>query len=98
MPPSTERAQGLPKRTKHPRNPSSTVSIGTACAQQHLRPILGYLDMPTLGQPEAFLQAKDEFFDAQGGIGNEGSRKFVQQWLQRYAAFVGQESRVKAAA
>ena len=27
---------------------------GTSMAQQHLRKILAYLDMPTLGQPEAF--------------------------------------------
>src|SRR5690349_941140 len=37
----------------------SVGAIGTACAQQHLRSILGYLDMPTLGQPEVFLTAKE---------------------------------------
>jgi chromate reductase len=41
----------------------SVGAIGTAVAQQHLRTILAYLDMPTLGQPEAFLQAKDTLFD-----------------------------------
>jgi hypothetical protein len=30
----------------------SVGAIGTALAQQHLRNILAYLDMPTLGQPE----------------------------------------------
>ena len=34
-------------------------AIGTAVSQQHLRTILAYLDAPTLGQPEAFFQAKD---------------------------------------
>src|SRR5512147_2752408 len=29
---------------------------GTAMAQQHLRLVLAYLDMPTLGQPEVFIQ------------------------------------------
>jgi chromate reductase, NAD(P)H dehydrogenase (quinone) len=38
-------------------------AIGTALAQQHLRNILAYLDVPTLGQPEAFIQAKDGLFD-----------------------------------
>lgn len=65
----------------------SVGAIGTACAQQHLRAILGYLDMSTLGQPEAFLQAKEGFFDADGNIG-EGSRKFVQGWLDAYVAWV----------
>src|SRR5690606_4076542 len=54
----------------------SVGAIGTAVAQQHLRGILGYLDMLTLGQPEAFIQAKDGLFNADGSIG-EPSRKFV---------------------
>lgn len=65
----------------------SVGAIGTACAQQHLRAILGYLDMPTMGQPEAYIQAKDDTFTADGGIG-EGSRKFVQGWLDSYVAWV----------
>ncbi|MEO5821712.1 MAG: NADPH-dependent FMN reductase [Vicinamibacteraceae bacterium] len=63
-------------------------AIGTACAQQHLRTILAYLDMPTLGQPEVFLTAKEGFFDAAGAIANEGTRKFVQGWMDKFAAFV----------
>src|SRR5690606_24906017 len=41
----------------------SVGAIGTALAQQHLRNILAYLDVPTLGQPEAFIQAKEGLFD-----------------------------------
>ena len=37
----------------------SVGAAGTCMAQQHLRNVLAYLDMPTLGQPEAFLQMKD---------------------------------------
>jgi chromate reductase len=65
----------------------SVGAIGTALAQQHLRNILAYLDMPTLGQPEAFIQAKDGLFDADGAIG-AASRDFVKGWLDRYVAFV----------
>ena len=61
--------------------------IGTALAQQHLRNILAYLDVPVLGQPEVFLQAKDGLFDADGGIGPD-SRDFVQGWPDRYVAWV----------
>ena len=32
---------------------ASPGAVGTAVAQQHLRTILAYLDVPTLGQPEA---------------------------------------------
>ncbi|HEY5780518.1 MAG TPA: NAD(P)H-dependent oxidoreductase, partial [Lysobacter sp.] len=65
----------------------SVGAIGTAIAQQHLRNTLAYLDMPTLGQPEAFLQAKDDLFDAEGNIG-EGSRKFLQGWMDRYVQWI----------
>ena len=61
---------------------------GTAMAQQHLRNILAYLDMPTVGQPEIFLQLRDDLFDAQGNIGSDITRKMLQQWLERYAAWV----------
>ena len=65
----------------------SVGAIGTAMAQQHLRNILAYLDVPTLGQPEAFIQAKDGLFDDSGEIG-AGSRKFLQDWIDRYVAWI----------
>lgn len=65
----------------------SVGAIGTALAQQHLRNVLAYLDVPTLGQPEAFLQMKEGLFEADGGIG-ESSRAFVQGWVDRYIAWV----------
>jgi len=65
----------------------STGAPGTAMAQQHLRNILAYLDVPTLGQPEAFIQVKDGLFDEAGGIG-PGSLKFLQNWMDRYVAWV----------
>jgi chromate reductase len=61
--------------------------VGTALAQQHLRNVLAYLDMPTLGQPEAFIQVKEGLYDAAGNIG-EGSRKFLQGWMDAYLAWV----------
>ena len=62
---------------------------GTCMAQQHLRNMLAYLDMPTLGQPEAFVQAKEGLFDATGQIG-EAHRKFLQGWMDAYSAWVRQ--------
>lgn len=61
---------------------------GTSMAQQHLRNVLAYLDMPTLGQPEAFIQVNDGFFDASGGIARDSSRKFLEGWVSRYAAWI----------
>ena len=65
----------------------SVGAIGTAMAQQHLRNVLAYLDVPTLGQPEAFVHAKEGLFDANGDIGPD-SRNFLQGWMDRYVAWV----------
>jgi chromate reductase len=66
----------------------SVGAIGTALAQQHLRNVLAYLDVPTLGQPEAFIQNKDDLFDDKGHVGNESTQKFLQTWVDAYAAWV----------
>ncbi|OKY74103.1 MAG: NADPH-dependent FMN reductase [Desulfobulbaceae bacterium DB1] len=66
-------------------------ALGTALAQQHLRNILSYLDVPTLGQPEAFCQVKDGLFDEQGNIG-EDSKPFFQKWMNQYVAWVKKQS------
>lgn len=62
-------------------------AVGTAVAQQHLRTVLAYLDMPTLGQPEAFIQAKQGLFDEAGDIGAD-SKDFLQKWMNRYIDWV----------
>jgi len=66
---------------------ASMGAIGTAVGQQHLRNILAFLDAPALGQPEAFIQVKEGFFDETGAIG-AGSRPFLQNWMDQYAAWV----------
>ena len=67
---------------------ASIGAISSAVAQLHLRTILAYLDMPTLGQPEAYLQVKDGFFDDAGNIANADTRKFVHGWMDKYVAWV----------
>ena len=69
----------------------SVGAIGTAMAQQHLRNILAYLDVPTLGQPEAFIHGHDGLFDDADNFG-EGSRKFLQNWMDHYVAWVRQHA------
>src|SRR5512145_1862485 len=70
----------------------SVGAIGTAVAQQHLRAILAYLDVPTLGQPEVFLHAKEGFFDESGDIASAGTRKFLAGWMERYVAWLKQHA------
>ncbi len=62
-------------------------AAGTAMAQQHLRNILAFLDVPTLCQPEVFIQFREGLFEADGGIG-PASRSFLQGWVDRFAGWV----------
>lgn len=71
---------------------ASVGAIGTALAQQHLRNILAYLDVPTLGQPESFIHAKDGLFDAKGDIGPD-SKAFLQGWMDHYVAWIKTHTR-----
>lgn len=61
---------------------------GTCMAQQHLRNMLAYLDVPVLCQPEAFIQVKEGLFDENGNIGNADTKKFLQGWMDSYVAWV----------
>lgn len=67
---------------------ASVGAPGASMAQQHLRNILAYLDMPTLGQPEVFIQVTDGMFDERGKLAREDTRQFLQSWMDRYAAWV----------
>ncbi|MGH8166751.1 MAG: NAD(P)H-dependent oxidoreductase [Woeseiaceae bacterium] len=44
-------------------------------------------DVPTLGQPEAFIQVDEGLFDDEGGIGDD-SREFLQGWMDKYVDWV----------
>jgi chromate reductase len=66
----------------------SSGAVGTAVAQGHLRSVLAYLDMPTLGQPEAYVQVKEGFFDEAGNLGFPESKKVLHAWMDKYAAWV----------
>ena len=67
---------------------ASPGAIGTAVAQLQLRALLSYLNVITLGQPEVYIQAKESLFDETGAIAIEGTRTFLQGWMDRYTAWV----------
>lgn len=71
---------------------ASVGATGTSMAQQHLRTILAYLDMPTLGQPEVFIHVKDGLFDDGGNLVNEGTKAFLQSWVDRYVDWVKKQA------
>jgi chromate reductase len=47
---------------------TSVGATGTALAQQHLRNVLAYLDVPTLGQPEMFIKHDPAAINEKGEI------------------------------
>lgn len=62
-------------------------ALGTALAQQHLRNVLAVLDMPTLGQPEAFVQHREGAYAEDGSL-TDKSHDFAKKWLGAFLAFV----------
>jgi chromate reductase len=44
--------------------------------------------MPTLGQPEAFIQFKEGLIDDKGHVTVDATRQFLQKWMDAYAAWV----------
>jgi chromate reductase len=68
---------------------ASIGATGSALAQQHLRNVLAYLDVAVMAQPEVFVQFKDDGpVDAGGRITNDGTRKFLQGFMDRYVGWV----------
>jgi chromate reductase, NAD(P)H dehydrogenase (quinone) len=60
---------------------------GTAMAQQHLRNILAYLDVPVMGQPEAFMHVREGFLDENGDFG-KATGKFMANWVDEFSSWV----------
>ncbi|WP_304413001.1 NADPH-dependent FMN reductase [Thiomonas sp. FB-Cd] len=68
---------------------ASPGAIGGFGANHHLRQSLVFLNVPAMAQPEAYLGGADKLFDASGKMVNEGTRKFLESYMQAYAAWVG---------
>jgi chromate reductase len=56
-------------------------------AQQHLRSVMIGLGMILLGG-EAYITFKPNLIDEHGNIGDEGTKKFLQGFVDRFAALV----------
>lgn len=73
---------------------TSVGATGSALAQQHLRNVLSYLDVVTLGQPEVFIKHDAALINDKGEILNDGTRKFLQAFVDRYVAWVKRQTTV----
>ncbi|HJV71344.1 NAD(P)H-dependent oxidoreductase [Ideonella sp.] len=67
---------------------TSIGAIGTAVAQSHLRGVLAYLDVPVLGQPEAYIHYREGLVDAAGHITDDKVRPFIERWVAAWRDFV----------
>lgn len=66
---------------------TSPGAIGAACAQQHLKPILNYLDVALMGAPEVYFQFKEGLIDQDGNITAENTQKFLQGFVDKFVAW-----------
>jgi len=71
-------------------------AISTAVAQQHLRAMLGAA-MHVMGG-EAYIQFKPELIDAQGNVTDENVRKFLKDFIDKFAGFAARFTSRSAAA
>ncbi|MCW8387202.1 NAD(P)H-dependent oxidoreductase [Fluoribacter dumoffii] len=63
-------------------------AIGGFGANNHLRQSFVFLDIPTLQQPESYIGGAGDLFDDQGNIIKEDTKKFLQKFIDAYAAWV----------
>lgn len=63
-------------------------AIGGFGANHHLRQSLVFLDMPAMQQPEAYIGGAAALFDDSGKLVNDGTRTFVQGFMERFAHWV----------
>jgi chromate reductase len=62
---------------------ASPGAIGTAVGQQHLRQVLGILGSLVIGG-EAYIAYKADLIDDGGAITNEGTRAFLQAYMDNF--------------
>ena len=67
---------------------ASPGAIGGFGANHHLRQSLVFLNVPAMQQPEAYIGGADKLFDASAKLINDGTRKFLQGFMQSFAAWV----------
>lgn len=63
-------------------------ALGAFGANHHLRQSLVFLNIPTMQQPEAYIGNASELFDTNGALINEGTRDFLQKFMDSYVSWV----------
>ncbi|MGH8147654.1 MAG: NADPH-dependent FMN reductase [Rhodanobacteraceae bacterium] len=71
---------------------TSAGAMATALAQQHLRNICVFLDIPLLQQPEAFVRFSEGLFGDDGSVTDESVGKFLTNFMDKYLEWVNRFS------
>ncbi|WP_422371139.1 NADPH-dependent FMN reductase [Hoeflea sp.] len=69
---------------------TSPGAIGTAVGQHHLRTAMVAAGTAVMGQPELYYAYKPEHFGDDGSVTDEGTRSFLESWLNSFAGWVAQ--------
>jgi chromate reductase, NAD(P)H dehydrogenase (quinone) len=75
---------------------TSPGAVGTALAQQHLRSVMVGLGALLLGG-EAYITFKPGLIDEQGNISDEGTKAFLQRFVDQFSVFAARLTQRPAA-
>jgi chromate reductase len=64
-------------------------AIGGFGANHHLRQSMVFLNVAMLQQPEAYIGNAAKLFDGQGNLTNDDTKKFLENFLQAFADWIG---------
>ena len=75
------------------RKPSAVIgtspgAIGTAVAQQNLRSVLGFCDLPQMNAPEAYIQFTPGLITDDGEVTNDETANFLRNTCQEFHIFI----------
>ena len=68
-------------------------AIGGFGANHHLRQSLVFLNVPAMQQPEAYIGGAANLFDEDGKVTNDGTRKFLQTFMEAFMAWIDTNAR-----
>lgn len=66
----------------------SSGNIGTALAQYNVKQVLLYLDALVMGQPEFYVGASGEKFDATGNLTDEKTKEHLKKLLDKFGKLI----------
>lgn len=64
--------------------------LGGFGANHHLRQSLAHLDVPTMGQPEAYVGNTGALFDAEGRLSDARVERLLRRFVETYARWIEQ--------